>query len=276
MLSGFQKKREGDRLAQMFRTWMYILFFLVLILFSIVQTKLVHYSSLAYYPMTFISAWVVYQWLERKIEIRRWQIVMLGIISLVLIIITALVPFLLRNPGILIDRHAQSLSPYVEGVLKSDIEWGYIHYLPAVILFAGMVTALYRIFKRDYKGIIVLFASSLLFTFLSLMLFVPKVERMIQGPAIDFMMAHSGPEEHVITMGFKSFAPYFYGEWHPGEIPQRINDQWLEEVSEKQPVFVVMKADNSKKIFKKYPLLEKLYEENGYVFAVIKKTDETR
>jgi hypothetical protein len=38
------------------RRWMVILFWVVLILFSIVKTKIVHYSSLCYFPLTYLAA----------------------------------------------------------------------------------------------------------------------------------------------------------------------------------------------------------------------------
>jgi len=271
MLSGFQKKREDDSLAQSFRTWMYILFFLVLVLFSIVQTKLVHYTSLAYYPMTFIAAWVVHLWLERKIEIRRWQIVFIGIIALMLVIATSAVPAILSNPGRIMDLPLIERSAHVKGVLMSEAGWGIADFFPAVVLFAGVAIALYRINKRDAKGVFVLYAVTLIFIFSSMVLFVPKVERMIQHSAIGFMKNHSGSGEHVITLGFKSFAPLFYGNWMPGEQPWKVNDEWLKEATKEKPVYVVMKAYNSSKFFKKYPQLEKLNEKDGYVFAVFRK-----
>ena len=39
-----------------FRKWMLILFWVVLVLFSIVQSKIVHYSSLCYFPLTYFAA----------------------------------------------------------------------------------------------------------------------------------------------------------------------------------------------------------------------------
>ncbi|MCB0697714.1 MAG: glycosyltransferase family 39 protein, partial [Chitinophagaceae bacterium] len=39
-----------------FKRWMWVLFWVVLILFSIVKTKIVHYSSMCYFPLTFIAA----------------------------------------------------------------------------------------------------------------------------------------------------------------------------------------------------------------------------
>ena len=57
-LKSFTKKSEKTELQRLFRQWMYIMFWVVLILFSIVKTKILHYSSLTYFPLTFLSAWV--------------------------------------------------------------------------------------------------------------------------------------------------------------------------------------------------------------------------
>jgi hypothetical protein len=48
-----------------FGTWMQLLFWVVLILFSIVKTKILHYSSLAYFPLTYLGAltlWRAIRW----------------------------------------------------------------------------------------------------------------------------------------------------------------------------------------------------------------------
>jgi 4-amino-4-deoxy-L-arabinose transferase-like glycosyltransferase len=44
-----------------FTRWMWIMFWVVLILFSIVKTKIVHYSSLCYFPLTFLAALQLYR-----------------------------------------------------------------------------------------------------------------------------------------------------------------------------------------------------------------------
>jgi 4-amino-4-deoxy-L-arabinose transferase-like glycosyltransferase len=271
MLNGFQKKRESDYLAQKFRTWMYILLFLVLILFSIVQTKLVHYSSLAYYPVTFLAAWVSCQWMQRNIEIKKWQVVFLGIISAILVSVTTLIPLLLKDPSILLEKYSDRLSPYVKGVLSTDAGWGIADLLPAAVLMAGTIIAVFLINRRDWRGVLFMYATTLLFTFLSMALFVPKVEHMIQRTAIDFMKVHQEKDADVITLGFKSYAPLFYGEWKQGDVPQEIDENWLDKRSEKQTIYVVMKADNSEKVFQKYPGLMKLDEKNGYVFAIYRR-----
>ncbi|HEY1038155.1 MAG TPA: glycosyltransferase family 39 protein, partial [Bacteroidia bacterium] len=50
------KRTESDTPYQKhFKKWMIILFWVVLILFTIVKTKIVHYSSMCWYPLTFLS-----------------------------------------------------------------------------------------------------------------------------------------------------------------------------------------------------------------------------
>ncbi len=268
MLNGFQKKREPDYLAQTFRTWMYILLILVLILFSIVQTKLVHYSSLAYYPITFLAAWVVYYWMKRKIEIRKWQLVLMGIISFILVFLTILIPVLLHNSSALLEKYNIQLQPYIMGVLSLDAGWGIVDLVPAAVLLTGTILSIFLVYRRDLRGVLLMFSTVLLFTYLSIVLFVPKIEHMIQRTAIDFIKLHQAEDVDVITMGFKSYAPLFYGEWKKGEVPRKINQEWLNERSEMNTVYVLLKSDNSEKYFQKYERLRKLDEKNGYVFAV--------
>ena len=107
-----------------------------------------------------------------------------------------------------------------------------------------------------------------LFTFSLMLLYVPKVEKMIQGPAIAFQEEQAGTDNRVVALGFKSFAPYFYGEWMPGELPGDKED-WINGDRDGHPLYVVMKADNSTKVMQKYPRLMIMDKQGGYVFAIL-------
>ena len=56
-----------------FRMWMKMLFWVVLILFTIVRSKIVHYSSMCYFPLTFLASVVIYRIIEGELELLRWQ-----------------------------------------------------------------------------------------------------------------------------------------------------------------------------------------------------------
>jgi 4-amino-4-deoxy-L-arabinose transferase-like glycosyltransferase len=268
MLSGITKKKETSPRADTLRTWMYILLALVLIIFSLVQTKLVHYSSLAWFPVTFLSAWVLHLWLDRKMEIRRWQVALLGLIGLIFVAVTILIPVVMLHPEYFTDRFPKLSDPYVSGVLHTQAGWGIIDFIPALLLVVGLIYALPRIRKRERTGVWALHIITFLFTLSSMLLFVPKVEKMIQGPAIAFLEKHAGTDNRVIALGFRSFAPYFYGEWMPGDMPGDKAD-WINGERDGHPLYVIMKADNSDKVLLKYPRLMILEEEGGFVFAIL-------
>lgn len=273
MLSGITKKKEDEAPANTFRTWMYILLALVLVVFSLVQTKLVHYSSLAWFPVTFISAWVMYLWLDRKLEMKRWQVAILWAIGTFYVLSTILIPSVMLHPGAFIERFPRLSDPYLEGVLLTEAGWGVLDYIPAVLLAGGLIYSLPRLRKRDHSGLLMLHLVTFLFTFSLMLLYVPKVEKMIQGPAIAFLQDHAGTDNRVVALGFKSFAPYFYGEWMPGDMPGSKED-WVNGDRNGHPLYVVMKADNSEKVLQKYPRLMILEKEGGFVFAILMPSPE--
>ncbi|MCK7559286.1 glycosyltransferase family 39 protein [Chitinophaga sedimenti] len=82
---------EGTELKDLKR-WMWILFFVVLLLFSIVTTKIVHYSSLCYFPLSFLAALFVYRLAEGKLSLRKWQVGLLIFIGCLLGLLIALLP----------------------------------------------------------------------------------------------------------------------------------------------------------------------------------------
>ena len=62
-----------------------ILLLTVIILFEIVQTKIAHYSSLAYFPMTFLAALSIYRIGEGKLQIARITRILLVSLGAVLV-----------------------------------------------------------------------------------------------------------------------------------------------------------------------------------------------
>jgi len=267
LFAGITRKKEDSQPVQTFRIWMYILLILILVLFSIVETKLVHYSSMAYYPISFLAGWALYQWSGRRIEFRKWQLILLGMIGFIFLLITTLIPWIMTDPQRFISSFPALITPYVEGVLMSEVNWTVLDYLPALLLLVGMLLSLIWLNKRDSKGLYVIHVVILLFTFTSMILFAPKVEKMIQGPAIAFMQDHSGPDEDVAALGFPSFAPYFYGKWMPGDLDHEDKADWFADGNRKVPIYVVMKADNAPKVLDRYPMLERIGEEGGFVFG---------
>ena len=60
------RKDKGNAFQDMYSGWMQILFWVVIILFTVVKTKIVHYSSLCYFPLSFLAALYINGLIERK------------------------------------------------------------------------------------------------------------------------------------------------------------------------------------------------------------------
>ncbi len=61
-IPSFFKMRYRSRYEKDFTMWMRILFWVVTVLFTIVQSRIIHYSSLAWFPVTFLAANTLYKW----------------------------------------------------------------------------------------------------------------------------------------------------------------------------------------------------------------------
>ncbi len=82
-LRAFKKNTFDTPYQKHFKLWMLILFWVVLLLFSIVKTKIVHYSSLCYFPLSFLGVYAVHKLMSGELK---WK----SITSTLLIIVSAL------------------------------------------------------------------------------------------------------------------------------------------------------------------------------------------
>ncbi len=97
-IKGFKKRIAIDNRAEVaFKLWMKILFWVVLILFSIVKTKIVHYSSLCWLPLTFLAAYAIEQVGAQKFTMERVLKVVLVLMGLIMAVLLTAVPLLFIN-----------------------------------------------------------------------------------------------------------------------------------------------------------------------------------
>jgi len=265
-MKSITKKSEDTELQRLFRQWMYILLLVVLIVFSLVNTKLLHYSSLAYFPLTFQAAWVWDKWLDRKIEIGRWQVVLILLIALLLSGMAIVFPLITNHYDWLLSKHFSFIDPFTASALKRNVNWSGYEWLTGVFLIVGVIFASVQILRRDLSGMLILHLVVLLFVFASISLFSERVEGYTQREAIKFYESLRGQDVYVNTLGFKSFAHLFYFDKQPGDeddsIERLMNDQLDKDA------YFVMKLNNKDIFLERYPELEVLAEKYGYLFAV--------
>jgi len=265
-MKSITKKAEDTALQKLFRQWMYILLLVVLILFSIVNTKLLHYSSLAYFPLTFLAAWVWDKWLDRKLEIGRWQVVLILLIALLLSGMAIVFPLITDHYDWLLRRNYSFIDAFTAEALQRNVHWSGYEWLTGLFLILGVIVASVQILRRDWSGMLILHLVVLLFVFASISLFSERVEGYSQRDAINFYKSLKGQDVYVNTLGFKSFAHLFYFDKQPGD-----EDDSIERLMTKQldrDAYFVIKVNKKDFYLERYPELEVLREKNGYLFTV--------
>jgi len=246
-----------------FKKWMLILFWVVMLLFSIVKTKIVHYSSLAYFPLSFLAAHTVANYLNEKKKFSGWLIFLFLLFGITFSLLLFGAPWL--------AQHKEALIPYLKDsfavdCLKTEVHWsGFessIGIVYGVCICAG---AYFLIRKKLLTGISLAYLSTALCLFIYLKAVVPKIEEYSQGPAIEFYQSLQGKKVYVTTFGFKSYAQYFYFRKQPGDPPQSHSDDWLQKGNIDRPAYFAAKSTSMHDV-ENISGMKFLYQKGGYAF----------
>ncbi len=267
-----------------------ILFWVVLVLFSIVKTKIVHYSSLCYVPISFIATLGIY---NKRNEIKK------SLLSKFLFILITLLFFI----AFLAFTQINKLKPYLFKYnligdefaklnLNAELIWlGYEWLIPFLFLVASIF--IYRsYFLGKTKNILFGYTFQILFIVSAINVFVPKAELISQQSAISFYKHIAKQDAHVETHDFKSYAYIFYANRKPEHYnnPEQVkfiedfykyqnknffklnffataNVMWMKTGIINKPAYIVCKTP-AEKDFLQYPEIKKLYDKNGFSFFV--------
>ena len=196
------------------KSWMIVSFWVVLILFTIVKTKIVHYSSFCFFPISFMAAWAAERMMEGRLKFRRYQ-------RILLIVIASAYGFLLAGLA-QFDSLKEIIIPYVQdpfavSCMAAESNWTSWVLLVGPALIAA--TAWFcTSFRRHYSGrsFVILAAGHILFSLTAILCAVPEIEKYSQASAVDFYIGLQGEDCYVKPAYFKSYAHYFYTQRQPG------------------------------------------------------------
>ncbi len=267
LLSG-QKVSDETALQKDFKLWMVILFWVVLILFTVVNTKIIHYSSMCYFPITYLAAWAVYYISNQEISFKasaRYSLVVVSIFYTILAFAVSQIDIIktyLLQYNLIQDE-------FVQGNLQAVAGWNGWEWFPAVLLPSGVFACLYYTRNKLYaNGFGILFFFTMLFTFFSMMLLLPRIEAYSQRAVIDFYKSLKGKDCYVERAGFKSYANLFYFQKPPVSQFDPHDYDRLSQGSLDKPLYIVMKANDKKDLLSKNPKWNIIYERNGFVFCI--------
>jgi 4-amino-4-deoxy-L-arabinose transferase-like glycosyltransferase len=267
-IRGFVKHPADTFYQRAFRRWMIVLFWVVLILFSIVKTKIVHYSSLCYFPVTYLAAFVIYKVINGEIKYSRWLTVLVIISGSIYALAVILLPLADMYRQQIID-FAGRYDRFAAGCLRADVSWPGAVSVIGIILLLGVLIFLFSGRQKHFtRGVIALFASSTVFVFLCIVAIAPRVERYVQNALIEFYKDRRGEDAYFETLGYKSYAHYFYTQRKKPVNDMVYDKQWLLHGDIDRKVYFSIKIDKKDRILKDYPSLTLLYEKDGFAFCV--------
>jgi 4-amino-4-deoxy-L-arabinose transferase-like glycosyltransferase len=258
-----------------FKTWMLILLWVVLILFTIVKSKIAHYSSLTYFPLTFISALVIHEIIEKRIAFRhtmRWGVrFVASIIGLALFAL----PFVGMNIEVIQELVKD---PFARANMNADPGWtGWESVTGILMIFVAYLGTALMGRKRIMTGMVILFVGTALVLKLAVIFTVKKIESYSQLAAIEYYKEHADKDVYIQPIDHKTYADLFYGKMTQDNNPdvedysdynQRTaweNHLLMGEID--KPVYFISKNKSDRRLREaaEYGVV-KIGEKNGFVF----------
>ncbi|MCB0505303.1 MAG: glycosyltransferase family 39 protein [Cyclobacteriaceae bacterium] len=262
-LGSFNKRTiNNDLLAK----WMMVLFWVVMILFTIVTTKIIHYSSMAYLPLSFLAAEYIDQRLASSNRIPRamvWLYCFIGVVFGILLTALPLVVYFVDIVKPYID------DPFAVAGLMRQVSWSGYEFLIGILFIVVVVVTTFQLFKDKLLRSLKVMSMGAGLTLLLYSTFVlPKIEQHTQGALIDFLASKQGEDVYVTTSGFYSYAPFFYFRQPNDNLEKREDEQWLITGNIDKPVYIISKITDT--YLPTRPDLELLKEEGGFRFYLRK------
>ncbi len=272
-----KRKHESSERQTDFTMWMWILFWVVLILFSIVKTKIVHYSSLCYFPLTFLAAVQMYRLSSEPSRLK-------GAVKTVLLVVGSLIAILIAAIP-LVGLNKQKLVPYIAdpfavGNLGANVPWSYTECLWGIVYLAGIWVA-FVLMRRNFRnGMLLLCSLQIVIIQATVIHFTPKVEAYSQKAAIDYYKSFQGKDVYVHALGFKSYAAFFYTQKQPAtnadyrslrvdkngkDVQPIANEPWLLSGEVDKQAYFICKVQDSAR-YAALPQLEVTGGRNGFIF----------
>jgi 4-amino-4-deoxy-L-arabinose transferase-like glycosyltransferase len=260
----FKKHKENKKV--LFNTWMWISLAVVLLLFSIVKTKIVHYSSFCYFPLSYLAAYNISLIISNRETISRWVKILLYSIGSIWSIVWISLP--------LIGIYKNKLIPFIEdpfavGNLQAPVQWSFYEIGIGFVYLIGLCYIIFKLnsnFEYYCKRLI---AFQVIFIFICSNYFTPKIEQYSQGAAIAYYQSFKDKDVFVEPLSYKSYAHLFYtnkikstkdafdtlgqsGYWTPNGNIQR-------------PSYFICKIMDTT-IYTNNTHIQKMGEKNGFVF----------
>lgn len=257
-----------DALAT-FTVWMLLFFIVAVLTVFFVQTNVVHFASLAYFPITFFAARALDGLLRSNYVFSRLATVILLGLGFLWGAVLVFVPLLGMNKTWVVERIHDA---FLRSNLHANMPWSAWTLLPAVGFVLALLITIYFLRKRRYfEMALTLLPATLAVTLCFSFIVAHKLEYYTQSAAVEFYQGLQGQSCYIQTLGFSTYADLFYAQKQLSQsasaanIPAEEFERWLLEDEIDRTAYFVCKT-NDAQTWRKHLYLIELYEKNGYVF----------
>ena len=264
-IKSFGNNISDDTKQKHLTLMMKILFWVVLIVFSSVKTKIVHYSSMTYFSLTFLAAHTVYYLMSERIKWSKWMTIALSVVGFIWTLLMLILPVVgmntdkLRTSSLIGDEFAKAN-------MYAVVNWTGFEGIIGLFLLAAILFSLFNKSFNSGVRMIVLNVAVMITMFVFTAVNVPKIEKYTQNAAIEFFQKFTDDSAYVAPLMYRSYAYLFYSEKKPQANPNHNNVGWLLKGDIDKPAYFISRITQKEKVLKAYKNLDVIGEKNGFVF----------
>ncbi|MCX7986179.1 MAG: glycosyltransferase family 39 protein [Bacteroidales bacterium] len=260
-IPSFFRQGEADLLD--FKKWNMLMLIVVLIIFSIVKTKIIHYSSLAFFPITYLAAVQILGWLKGINHTYKYLTPLIIVFIALFIVANVLITQFEYIKHYIINNITIE-DTFAIANIKAQVDWQGYEIISCVFLITALIGWLIFRNRNIRYAIFSLFIGNLAFVYTTMLFVVPKVEKYTQGAAIEFYKSLRSQNVYITPLYFKTYAYLFYSDKRPFTQKSNLELQHLLEGKIDYPAYFVLKNNDRTKV-ENYPITF-LYEKNGFLF----------
>jgi len=263
-IRSFLKLPEQEhKFQENFRIWMIILFWTVLIMFTIVKSKIVHYSSICYFPLTYLAAISIDHLITKRISFAWWMKTGLCLIGGLFVLATIAAPFLAGRMDLL---QSYFNDPFAREAMQADVRWTGLEIIPGIILLFVMITCLILFSrKKNLQGFIVLFGGTAIFITMTLFFYAGRIEAYSQRSVVEFCKSKDKEDCYILPLGYKTYSHLFYAQKPMVTDSMSYNNEWLLNGDVGKKVYVITKVHKAHHLEARNNLRE-IGRKGGFVF----------
>jgi len=265
-----------DRNIDVLHLFMRSLFWIVLIVFSIATTKIIHYSSLCWWPLTYFGAYQVYLIYTNRGKFPYWLNIPLFFVGISLMLALWGIPLaatIRPVPTILLNN----LDVFSKDILLNMPKWDWTTLIPASLFTFWFMPWIVLSFFGKKPNPIYLYVLSGAVAFTSYFTLLPAVANSTQGPVTNAIKIFRKRGMFVETWGYKTYALYFHSNLTSKDFEGMITENPLptEEIYPKQEKRR-LHAHNPNNHQKMYVITKNSFQPDGSFYQKFKTYDELK